>query len=288
MYTRCPECHTVHPVNASVLAKAEGKVKCGKCSKVFNALKAAFDTWPEAGDQPAENGGGIDSPPALSANIELSDKPPESEPDMSPEPSPADEPAPSSAAQPEAPPDPAPDDTAPEPVLPDALIHSARSARIDDRWWTAGAAILVLATAINALTLGGNPFEQPFLSRILEPLGLGGPAARTGFSDVSSIHLISRDMRGHPAYVNALILSATIVNRAPEAQPYPILEVVLTNNRSRPVASRRFRPEEYLAQDADLMAGMTPEAMLAISLELFDPGPEAVGFELNFLPSGGR
>ena len=43
MYTRCPGCHTVHPVNAALLASGGGRYRCGKCNKVNNALEALFD-----------------------------------------------------------------------------------------------------------------------------------------------------------------------------------------------------------------------------------------------------
>ena len=56
MYTRCKGCHTVHPVNASLLARADGKFRCGKCKKTGNALEALFDEWPEAGEKPPETG----------------------------------------------------------------------------------------------------------------------------------------------------------------------------------------------------------------------------------------
>ena len=56
MYTRCKGCHTVHPVNASLLARAGGKFRCGKCNKTGNALEALFDEWPEAGEKPPKTG----------------------------------------------------------------------------------------------------------------------------------------------------------------------------------------------------------------------------------------
>ena len=63
MYTRCPACHTVHPVNASLLAQGGGKYRCGKCNKSANALESLFDEWPEPGDKPP--GAGSDTKEAL-------------------------------------------------------------------------------------------------------------------------------------------------------------------------------------------------------------------------------
>jgi len=67
MYTRCKGCHTVHPVNASLLAKAGGSYRCGKCKKVSNALDALFDEWPVAGEKPPSSG----DRPELGLSIDL-------------------------------------------------------------------------------------------------------------------------------------------------------------------------------------------------------------------------
>ena len=51
MYTRCPKCETCFRVTDRHLAIAKGKVRCGKCQLVFNAIEHAIDDLP--GDSPA-------------------------------------------------------------------------------------------------------------------------------------------------------------------------------------------------------------------------------------------
>lgn len=46
MYTRCPKCETCFRVTDRHLAIARGKVRCGKCQLVFNALENAIDDLP--------------------------------------------------------------------------------------------------------------------------------------------------------------------------------------------------------------------------------------------------
>ncbi len=46
MYTECPNCHTFFKVTSAHLKVAEGRVRCGTCNKVFNALAALTDTVP--------------------------------------------------------------------------------------------------------------------------------------------------------------------------------------------------------------------------------------------------
>lgn len=44
MYTQCPECGTVFRLSADTLRLAQGEVRCGICSTVFNAVESLSDT----------------------------------------------------------------------------------------------------------------------------------------------------------------------------------------------------------------------------------------------------
>lgn len=103
------------------------------------------------------------------------------------------------------------------------------------------------------------------------------------FRDLSQVHLVSRELRSHPSRADMLRLTATIVNRASKAQPYPDLEVILLDASGQAVGRSLFSPLDYLSGDAAEKPGMTPQAYLPLVLDLADPGQEAVGFELNFL-----
>jgi predicted Zn finger-like uncharacterized protein len=48
MYTRCPECETTFKLSAADLRRAQGKVRCGDCNFVFNAIEYLAE---EADDQ---------------------------------------------------------------------------------------------------------------------------------------------------------------------------------------------------------------------------------------------
>src|SRR5690606_18392835 len=70
--------------------------------------------------------------------------------------------------------------------------------------------------------------------------------------DVHRLRLLARDVQAHPSVPGALMVSATIHNDAPFAQPYPIVTLVLTDAGGRRVAMRRLRPAEYLGDEAVL------------------------------------
>jgi predicted Zn finger-like uncharacterized protein len=253
VYTRCPGCHTVHPLNAPLLAQGAGKYRCGKCNKLNDALESLFDEWPDASDSPAANG----DLPVLGISIDLE--------------------AAKKAKQ-------RPDEDI---LFSDEDETSEKSARRGGKMlrtvWFFAAIALLITVVINL----GEYFQQPLLDSpvvrdALVKTGMREPPVETPFRDLEQIQLVSRDMRSHPTRTGALRLSATIVNRAPRAQAFPGLEVILMDSGGQALASRMFKPGEYLAEDADIETGMTPEAYLPINLDLADPGNQAVGFELHF------
>jgi hypothetical protein len=150
--------------------------------------------------------------------------------------------------------------------------------------WVTMALLIAVIVAIKLAEFYGSPLlEQPVVQSVKSRLGLQVPAARLPFRDLQQIHLVSRELISHPFQADMLRLSATIVNRAPQTQPYPDLEVVLLDVSGEPLSKLRFSPPDYLAEGASRDSGMTPQAYLPLVLDLPDPGREAVGFELNFL-----
>jgi predicted Zn finger-like uncharacterized protein len=63
MYTQCPQCQTVFRVTATMLKAARGKVRCGRCAHVFNALTFLIDTEEEPTTTPTPAGPPSQAPP---------------------------------------------------------------------------------------------------------------------------------------------------------------------------------------------------------------------------------
>ncbi|MEM7219749.1 MAG: DUF3426 domain-containing protein [Pseudomonadota bacterium] len=101
----------------------------------------------------------------------------------------------------------------------------------------------------------------------------------------SVARLVSRKLtvRKHPSRAGMLLIDALIVNEAAFEQPYPTIELQFTDVRQEPVRAFRFRPDEYLAG-----AFAAPGAMMAVNtpihidIEVDDPGPSAVNYQLIF------
>ena len=251
MFTRCPDCNAIHPLNSALLAQAGGSVRCGRCSKRFNALEALFDHWPDPGDSPAR-GEQPGQAPTLGMQV------PERTQD-----GPADE-----------------QDT---PLDDGALARERLGQRRARIAWGVAGLVLALGLAANiGWTFREQLLEVPTLRGWAEALGWVAPQPVEAYRDPSLIQLVSRDMHLHPTRANVLVLTATIVNRAERAQPYPRLEVTLLDTRNEPIARRVFAPAEYLGPGHEPNGQMAPELFLPVLLELVDPGEDAVGFQLEF------
>ena len=144
------------------------------------------------------------------------------------------------------------------------------------------ALIFVLATQFvyfNRHDLAQYVEWRPTLEEMCRYTGCDLPDQR----DITKITLINRELRSHPNVANALLVTATLVNNATFRQPYPMLQLSLSDFSGRTVAMRRFQPAEYMGKVVGIEGGMLPGQPIEVSLELADPGKAAVGFEFSFI-----
>lgn len=123
------------------------------------------------------------------------------------------------------------------------------------------------------------PQTRDSLTSICEYL----PCVYSGRREPRKIQLVSRDVRVHPAAKHALLISATLVNQAGYAQPYPRLAIKLSDLSGEIVAEREFVPQDYLKTTESRLKLLRPDIPTLITLEVLDPGSEAVNFEFRFL-----
>ncbi len=148
--------------------------------------------------------------------------------------------------------------------------------------WAVGIVLMLAGLAMqylyyHRLTLAENPQLRPFLAHMCTITGCRLPPLR----DLSAIELGDHLVQSHPRYENSLLITATLLNRADFVQPFPVLEVVMTDLSQEEIARRRFLPEEYLVGDSSVLS-FKPGNEVPLMLEVLDPGKQAVGFEFNF------
>lgn len=140
----------------------------------------------------------------------------------------------------------------------------------------AGALLLQYAQA-NMATLSGNARFAPALPYICRVLDC--PAQeRSQLASLVSEQLV---VRSHPQYAQALEVSFVFRNDATEAQPFPAIEIGFSDTNGRLLANRLFKPSEYLPKELQT-SEMPPQSSLQITLEMVDPGSEAVNYTLTF------
>lgn len=152
------------------------------------------------------------------------------------------------------------------------------------RWWVGvvaglfGLALILQVFYFQLPSWSRDPGLRPIYETACAWLGCELPVMR----DISRMSARNLVVRSHPDLDNALIVDAVIVNGADYAQPYPDLELRFTAVGGLLVAGRRFRPDEYLnGEDVDV-TNMPPNTPVQVSLEIEDPGPDAVNYVLKF------
>ena len=78
------------------------------------------------------------------------------------------------------------------------------------------------------------------------------------------------------------VVDAILYNRAPFAQPFPLLEIRFADLNGKLLASRSFKPSEYLSGELAGQTIMPPQVPIHIALDILDPGAKAVNYSLGF------
>lgn len=296
MITHCPSCHTHFRVHAEQLAARAGQVRCGRCSRVFDALEHLVEE-----SAPARASSATEEPapvPAISAAAE---------PGFEPAPAPkhgadAHEPAPAedaglraetarAGAEVSATAAPAPARTAGTETGtasgasafdfgPIAAAGPAVQAR---RWpWLLGALLLLLALIAQAAYFYRSalvvlfPEAKPYAAALCATLGCELPLPRR----IELLSIEASDLQADTANPNIMVLSATLKNRAIFDQQLPLLELTLTDAQDQPVVRRVLAPQDYIGKAVKIQAGFAATTETAIKVFIEGSQVKATGYRL--------
>lgn len=153
------------------------------------------------------------------------------------------------------------------------------------RWLGWGALNLIALVALAAQyvvynydALARQDEYRPWLERICPAVGCELPP-RVDIGQIKSSNLV---VRSHPDFSGALVVDAIIYNRAPFAQPFPLLEIRFDDIQGQPLAKRTFKPGEYLSGELAGRREMPSQIPIHIALDILDPGTTAVNYSLSF------
>lgn len=304
MKTRCPGCQTTFRVTPEQLKVRAGKVRCGKCQAVFNALDSLVEeSDPSLVSPPVSMSSHIDAPTnadvadvAINEVDILLEAPAEAEPALPPttetqEPvTPVGEPLSEAEAQELAKSSGliVPRETTEIPgyskwaegVMSSPASHSPGR---NTSWpFTMAALLLVLALAgqlvfhFRSEIAVTAPSLRPALEALSEALGTDMPLPR--HADLVSIE--TSDLQADPSRSNLLVLQATLRNRAAYGQAYPLLELSLTDTQDNAIARRVFPPDEYLSAKNPADQPFPANADIAVRLWIETKDISAAGYRL--------
>ncbi|MBI3571112.1 MAG: DUF3426 domain-containing protein [Gammaproteobacteria bacterium] len=250
LHTRCPQCQTIFHVTPTQLEARAGLVRCGICASAFQADQNLIETLPN-------NHRAAHTP----ATEEIARTDPIERTITGPPDSPAD------------------DDL---PLMNEFPLVPERRRTPTAVWLLGGALLLVLLAAqvayFYAPQLARDARLKPWLALYCERTSCDLKPPR----GTSSIELVQTSVAPHPRYENALRLQAVLVNRAEQAQPYPVMEVSLTDSEGQVLARRSFTPAQYLESPAPHDA-LTPNVAVRARLDVTNADGHTVGYEIRLV-----
>ena len=258
MITRCPGCTTSFRVTPEQLKAMQGKVRCGQCQQVFNAIDSLLDMTAEPAPLAEAQPDLLDAAPPMGEPFFISDGTAATITDEQ-----------SAAIEPYIE-NPAENDwqiPAIEPLLHEKLETEPR--RHTWAWLLATlfALLLLMLQALVQFRVELSllfPASKPLLQALCAPLACDLPLPSKG--DLISIE--SSDLRPDTHDPAHFFLTATLKNRAPFAQTYPHLELTLTDTADQQILRKVLAPADYLPKGHNQASGFARQGEILINLSL--------------------
>ncbi len=160
---------------------------------------------------------------------------------------------------------------------------TATSATAQRRWpWALAGVLALVVLAAQVLhhfrtELARHPGMGPMLIHAYATLGM----KLTPHWLVNAYTIKQWGMVSDPQQPGVLRMRASVTNVAAFAQPYPLLRFTLEDRFGATVGAREFKPEEYLTSRNQANRLLPSNTAANVDLAIVDPGPDAVGFQLD-------
>ena len=250
--TRCPNCGTAFRVQPAQLSARGGKVRCGKCTHVFDGVTALVSENPATEDAAASS-----EPSPQLALFEASRR------------------TPLAGAN---------DDANEDAPLVQFLDEEEAPRPKRKMAWAFGALLALILLAAQAALY----FRTEIAVLIPETRSHFAAACVALKCDLKLprrpklMAIESSDLQADGRRDNVIVLNAVLRNQAQFAQEYPALELTLTDERDEMVARRVLLPADYLgAATAEQAArGIGAGAEVALRVFIDTSGLRAIGYRM--------
>lgn len=149
-------------------------------------------------------------------------------------------------------------------------------------WWIFSALLLLSTLGLQAIylkwdELGQNDVTRPWLERLCSRL----PCSLASRVDLRAIRTENLMVHSHPDIANALRVTLILRNQSPFEQALPLLNLRFTDTDNAGLAERQFVPSEYLPSALQHLESLPAGAPVEISLDIIDPGIQAINYEVS-------
>jgi len=166
-----------------------------------------------------------------------------------------------------------------EEELIDQTLMPRRRSRSRSLFWSVAALLLVAALGAQVIhgqraQLATHPDFGPRLQQLYAAFG----------SEVQprwDIGALCVESSSGDANENSLQITSVIVHQGDRPQPYPLLQVALTDRWQSVIGSRSIEAEDYLPTGGLHEGRLYPGDRVRARARLADPGSEAAGYELH-------
>ncbi|MBX3713366.1 MAG: DUF3426 domain-containing protein [Lysobacter sp.] len=153
---------------------------------------------------------------------------------------------------------------------------------VRERWLIVAVLALAVLLVLQLLLadrarLAANAQWRPLLATLCGALRCELPPWR----EPAAFTLLQRDVRQHPTRPGALRVSATFRNDARWSQPWPRLQLTLSDVNGRAAGQRRFEAQEYLGGtpgQTELASGESA----TVAMDILEPAPQIVAYDFRF------
>jgi predicted Zn finger-like uncharacterized protein len=151
-------------------------------------------------------------------------------------------------------------------------------------FWLSGAIVMLFALVAQVGyfkfdSWSRHPSYRPAYAFTCELLSCKLPAVQ----DVSLMKTQHFMVRPHPKVKQALYIDTLLINSADYQQPFPDINLTFTGLNDQTIASRYFKPREYLAGELAGSNSMPLNVPIHIAIEISNPGAEAVGYRIELV-----
>lgn len=147
--------------------------------------------------------------------------------------------------------------------------------------WVLGLGLLALAQLVwfQRAALIDSPLGRMVAEPVCELAGCELKPRR----DLASFRILQREFSPDSRYPNAYRMQLAFANAAEFAQPYPDLQLSVSDYNDQEIARRRLEPRDYLDPPPGAAALIASRQTVVVDLVFDEPGQVAVGFVIDFL-----